>query len=128
MRVGEEVAADLNAGIKTDVRQDGGVRADVDMRPNNGVCADVRVGANDGCRIDDGRGMNSGPIRRRLMEEAERAREGVVGVLDAQRCGGDFLELGLDENCGGVRVAGERGVLNVRNESDLGWARLFQCP
>ena len=71
--------------------------------------------------------MNSGRISGRLVEEAERAREGVIGILDAQGCGGDFLKFRLDEDGGGVGGAGERGVLNVRNEGDFGGAGFFNA-
>ena len=127
VRVREEVAADLNAGIEHDVGQDGGVRADADARADDGVWADVGVVANDRGGIDDCRGMNSRRIRRRLVEEAERAREGVIGILDAQRCGGNFLKFGLDEDGSGLGGAGESGVLYVRNESDFSRAGFFNA-
>ncbi len=110
VRVREKVAADLNAGIKHDVGQERGVRTEADARADDRVCADVRVGADFSGGIDDGGGMNAGRVSRRLVEEAERARKGVIGILDAQRCGGDFLKFRLDEDGRGVRGAGERGV------------------
>ncbi len=39
--VGEKVAANLNAGIEHDVRQDGRVRTEADIGTDDGVCADV---------------------------------------------------------------------------------------
>ena len=77
--------------------------------------------------IDDGGGVNAGRISRRLIEEAERAREGVVGILDAQGCGGDFLELRLDDDGGGVRGAGQRGVAGIGDEGDFGGAGFFNA-
>ena len=125
--VREKVAADLNAGIEHDVRQNGGVRAEAHVGTDDGVCADVGVCADFGRGIDDGGGMNAGRIGGRLIEEAERAREGVVGVLDAQGCGGDFLKFGLDEDGGGVGGAGERGVARIGDEGDFGGAGFFNA-
>ena len=71
--------------------------------------------------------MNARWIRGRLVEETERAREGVIGVLDAQRCGGDFLKFRLDEDGCGVGGAGECGVLNVRNEGNFSGAGFFNA-
>ena len=103
------------------------MRAESDIGTDDGVCADVRAVADDGRGIDDGGGMNSGRIGRRLIEEAERAREGVIGILDAQGCGGDFLKVGLDEDGGGVRGAGERGVAGIGDEGDFGGAGFFNA-
>ena len=127
VRVREEVAADLNAGIEHDVRQDRRVRADADAGADDGVCADMRAFSDDGRGINDCCGMNSGRISRRLVEEAKRARESVIGILDAQRCGGDFLELRFNDDGSGVRGAGQRSVLNVRNEGDFGGAGFFNA-
>jgi len=83
--VREEVAADLNTGIEHDVRQDGRVRTDADAETDDRVCTDVGVRSDDGGGMDDRSVMNSRRVGGRLVEEAERAREGVIGILDAQR-------------------------------------------
>ena len=77
--------------------------------------------------IDDGGGMNAGRVGRRLVEEAERASEGVIGILDAESCGGDFLKLGLDDDGGGVGGAGESGVAGIGDEGDFGGAGFFNA-
>ncbi len=125
--VREEMAAGLDAGIEHDVGQDRGVRAEADVGADDGVSADVRVEADFGRGIDDGGGMDAGRVSGRLVEEAERAREGVIGVLDAQGCGGDLLKFGLDEDGGGVGGAGERGVAGIGDEGDFGGAGLFNA-
>ena len=83
--------------------------------------------ADDGGGVDDSGGMNAGRVGRRLVEEAERAREGVIGILDAQGCGGDLLKLGLDEDGCGMGGAGERGVAEVGDEGDFGGAGFFNA-
>ena len=125
--VGEEVAADLDAGIENDVGQERGVRAEADVGADDDVSADVRVGADFSGGIDDGSGMNAGRIGGRLVEEAERAGEGVIGILDAEGCGGDLLKFGLDEDGGGARGAGESGVAGIGDEGDFSGAGFFDA-
>lgn len=125
--VREEVTADLNAGIEHDMRQDRGVQADANVRADDRICANVGVLTDDGSGIDDGCGMNSGRVGGRLIEEAERAREGVIGILDAQGCSGDFLKVRLDEDSGGLRRAGERGVFDVGDKGNFGGAGFFNA-
>ena len=82
-------------------------------------------GADLGRGIDDRGGMNPGGIGRRLIEKAERAREGEIGILDAQRCGRDLLKLGLDKDGGGAGGAGEGGVAGIGDEGDFGGPGFF---
>ena len=125
MGVREEVTADLYAGIEHDVGQKSGVRAEAHVGTDDRVGADVRAGADFRSGINDGSGVDAGRISGRLIEESERAVEGVVGVLDAQGCGGDFLEFGLDDDGGGAGGSGESGVAGIRDEGDFGGAGYF---
>ena len=123
----EEMAAGLNAGIKHDVRQERCMRAEMNAGADDGVCADVSIRADDGRGMDDCGVMNSGRVDGRLIEEAERARRGVIGILDAQRCGGDFLKVWLDKDGRGVRRARKRGVAHIGHEGDFGGAGFFNA-
>ena len=51
----------------------------------------------------------------------------MIGILDAQGCGGDFLKVRLDEDGCGVRGAGERGVAHIGDEGDFGGAGFFNA-
>ena len=51
----------------------------------------------------------------------------MIGILDAQGCGGDLLEFRLDEDGGGLRGAGERGVAEIGDEGDFGGAGFFNA-
>ncbi len=99
--------------------------------PSDNVVADDDVGADVGFRADgrggrdDGGGMDSRRISRSLVEEFQRACEGQIGIGDAQGCGGDLAEAGLDQDGGGLRGAGKRSVLGVGDEGDLAGAGLF---
>jgi hypothetical protein len=117
--VGEEVAASLNAGIEDDVGKKRGVGTKTDAGANDGVSADVRVRADFGRGIDDCGGMDAGRVGRRLIEETERARKGVIGVLDAEGSRGDLLKFGFDDDSGGSCGAGERGIAGICDEGDL---------
>ena len=119
MSVGEEVAADLNAGIEHDVREERGVRTDADVRTDDDVSADMRAGADFSRGIDDSGGMNAGRVGWRLVKEAERTRKGVIGVLDAEGSRGDLLKFGFDDDSGGSCGAGERGIAGICDEGDL---------
>src|SRR6185437_490328 len=106
MCVGEEVAADLGTGIDDDVGEDDGVRADAHLRADDGVRTNVRTFGNLGCGINDSSWMNAGRIRRWRVKESKRAREGVIGVANAQRGGGYFLEIRLNDDGSGAGGAG----------------------
>ena len=127
MGVREEVAADLYAGIEHDVRQKRGVRAEANLGPTTAYAPMCAPSADFRGGIDDGGGMNAGRVGGRLVEKAERAGEGVIGILDAQGCGGDFLEFGLDDDGGGACGAGESGVAGIGDEGDLGGAGYFNA-
>ncbi len=73
------------------------MRPEANVGADDGVGADVGVGADLRGGIDDRSGMNAGRISRRLIEESQCAREGVVGILDAKRGGGDLLKFRLDD-------------------------------
>lgn len=103
------------------------MRAEANVGADDRIWADVRAGADDCRGIDDGCVMDAGRVRRRLVEKAERAREGVIRVLNAKGCGGNLLEVGLDDDCSGASGAGERGVANVGDEGDVGGAGFFNA-
>ena len=127
MGVGEEMATDLHAGIKHDMGQQCGVLTEADVGADDGVGSDVSVGANLGGGMDDGGGVDAGRVRGRLIEQAESARERVIGILDAKRGDWDFLKVGLNENGGGAGGAGEGSVLGIGDKRDFGRAGFFDA-
>ena len=66
-----------------------------------------------------------GGIGGRLVEEARAREKGQIGVLDAQGGGGDLLEVGLDQDGGGMGRAGQGRVPGIGHEGDFGGAGLF---
>ena len=127
MCVGEKVVARLDAGIEHHVRQKRSVRSQAHVGTDNRVCADVRFRADHRRGVDDGRGMDAGRVHWRLIEKAERARKGMIGILDAQRGGRDLLEFRLDDDRRGTRGAGQCRVARIRDEGDLGGAGFFDA-
>ena len=71
--------------------------------------------------------MNAGSVSRRLVEEAQRARKGVIRILDANRGRRNLLELRLDNDRRGVGGAGEGSVAGICDEGDLGGPGFFNA-
>src|SRR5580698_6169965 len=97
----EEMAAHLNTRINDNVGQDGCVWTDADAVPDDDVGADVGFRPNGGGGVDDCGRMDAGRVDGRLIEHAQRARECMVRILDAESGGGDFGEVGFNENRSG---------------------------
>jgi len=124
--VGEEAVADGGTVIDDNVGKDDGVGTDADASAEDGIGADVGVGTDGGGWVNDGGGVDAGGVDGGLIEELEGLGEGVVGVLDAQGGGRNFLEVGFDDDGGGAGGAGECSVARVGDEGDLGGAGLFE--
>ncbi len=79
----------------------------------------MRSFADHGRGVNDGSGVNGWGVSRRLIEDAQGAREGQVGILEAKGCRGDFLELGLDQHGGSLGLPGQGGVAGIGHEGHL---------
>ena len=115
----EKVVAYMDAAIKHDVGQERCVGSDVDIGADDDVCADVGLRSDHGRGVDDSGGVNAGSVRRRLVEEAERAGKSVIRILDANRGCCDLLKLRLNNDRCGLGGAGEGSVAGIRDEGDL---------
>ena len=125
--VSEEVVADLRVGINHCVGQKSCMISNDRAIADDDIGADVGVGADGRGGRDDRGGMHSRRINRSLVEEFQRTSEGQIGIGDAQGSGGDLSECGLDQDGGGLRGAGKRGVLGVGYEGDLAGAGLLEA-
>ena len=125
VRMREEIAADLDAGVDGYMGQKLGARPDAGARADDDVSSDMGALADDGAHIDCGGGVNAGRIIGRLVKEAERAGKGVVGVLDAERGNGNLGKFRLNQHCCGVRGARQAGVAGIGHERNFGGPGLF---
>jgi len=101
------------------MRQQRGLRAQLHARSDDNISADVRSFADHRRRIDHRRRMNSRRVDRRLIEEAQRAREGQVGVLQPERRRFNLRELRLDQHGRSPGLARQPRVLGIGHEGHL---------
>ena len=83
--------------------------------------------ADGGGRRDDRRGVDTGRVGGRSVEELDRSRERQVGVRDAQSGDRRGREFGFDEDRGGGGGARQRGVFPVGDEAHLARAGGFEA-
>jgi hypothetical protein len=117
--VREEVIADSYSAIEDDVRQQDGVVADLDILVNDYERADVSAASNLGSGMDGRRGVYSGGVEWRLVEQVESASETEVRILHAQRCRWDHGEGHRNDHCSSPGDARRRGIFRVRDERDF---------
>src|SRR5437016_2097188 len=72
--------------------------------------------------MNDRRGMNARVIALRLMEELDRLRVSIMGILDAQRGLVQGREVFVHDKRRGLRSPGGGRILGVRTECDLSWS------
>ena len=99
--------------------------AEANVRADNDIGSDVRPVADLRSCVDDSSRVNARIVSRRLVKKPEGAREGQIGILDAQRRRRNLLKLGLDQHRGSLRLARQSGVLGVGHEGDLSGSSLL---
>src|SRR5580704_6263870 len=100
---------------------------DADIGTDDCVSANVSIRPDHCCGVDDGGWMNTRGIRRRLIEEAQRARKSVIRILDANRGCRDLLKLRLDNNRLGMSGASKRSVARICDKGNLGGSSFFDA-
>src|ERR1035438_26351 len=123
--VGEEIVADADSAIDDDVSEEDGVVSDDGAFVDHYVRADVRVLAQFGGCVNYRRGMDSGGITRRLVEEFDGLRPRQIRVLAAQHAGRNGGETFRDDYRGCFRGLSRGVVFGVGDKGELARNSVF---
>ena len=125
MRMSEEVVANRDVRIDHDMRKDGGMITNGRSSSDDHIGPDMRAGADPGRGIDHSRRMDARRVVRLAVEKADGPRKCKVGVIEAQRGGGNCGKVGSNQQGRRGSRAGCCCVLGIRDKRQLPRAGFF---